>query len=524
MVEVKFPGVFIEEIPSGVHEIKGVPTSTAAFLGEVARGGIKPRLATSYNDYLHWFGGMAGPDKFMPDAVKGFFENGGQRLYICRITGGAAKPAEAVFGDFTVRAADPGSWGNRVWARIDDGTTKRPDGASAGFRLRLAYWDGNTEPFDPFTSEGTSKRPQPVQVEDFDDLTLDESSPDYFGKRVPFIDLGKGSENQGPESSALGMLVRHAGVAATQRPGNGSLRLAGGTDDDHAPGPDDYRGEPNASRSEAQGLAALESKLYRDVALVYAPAASTAIAAQIIAHCERQRFRFAVIDGQMGQSVMALHPRSDLGADTGHAAFYYPWIAVSEPGAGAPRLVPPGGHCAGLYARMDTERGVFKAPAGEPLRGAVEVEFDISGRTQDDLNARGVNIIRHFPDRGIVVWGAHTLSSDPLWKYVNVRRLLIFLENSIDQGTQWVVFEPNNPRLWARVTDSIQRFLRAQWRSGALTGTTQNQAFFVRCDRTVMTEDDILNGRLVCEIGVAPVRPAEFIILRIFQSTAVTKA
>jgi len=228
MPEFLHPGVFVEEIKTGAHPIEGVPTSTAAFLGETERGSLKPRLVTSYRDYLYWFGGVFGPDKFIPYAVKGFFENGGNRLYICRVVGAAAKPAQAIFGDFAVRTAGPGSSGNRIWARIEDGTTKKPDGASVGFRLRLAYWIGNAEPFDPFTPEGQSKSPQPDQVEDFDDLTLDENSTGYFGKRVPFIDLATGNDNRGPETSALGLLVRSASVAPTVRPANGSQRLADG--------------------------------------------------------------------------------------------------------------------------------------------------------------------------------------------------------------------------------------------------------------------------------------------------------
>jgi phage tail sheath protein FI len=174
----------------------------------------------------------------------------------------------------------------------------------------------------------------------------------------------------------------------------------------------------------------------------------------------------------------------------------------------------------GVYARSDAERGVFKAPANEILRGALDLEFDIDDNTQDNLNPKGVNVTRNFPGRGIRVWGARTIASNALWKYVSVRRLFIFLERSIYEGTQWVVFEPNDDRLWARVIDTIRLFLRAQWRLGALFGRTEQEAFFITCDRTTMTQDDILNGRLICEIGIAPVRPAEFVIFRIFQNTA----
>jgi phage tail sheath protein FI len=419
-----------------------------------------------------------------------------------------------------VQAAGPGSSGNRVWVRIEDGISKKPDGTSVGFRLRLACWNGNVEPFDPFTPEGQARTPRPAQFEDFEDLTVDENSPGYFGKRVPFIDLGQDNTILGPDSSALGILVRHAGAAANARPVDGSAALTDGADDSHAAGADDYRGIPNVSGMDMQGLAALELAPYREVAIVYAPNVSNDIAVQIIAHCERLRYRFAVVDCRQGQNdAAAMNPRTYLGG-TSYAAFYYPWISVPEMGAGVPKSIPPGGHCVGLYARIDRERGVFKPPAAEALRGVLDLEFEISNETQDDLNPKGVNAIRRFPDRGIQVWGARTLSSDAEWQYVSIRRLLIFLERSITEGTQWVVFEPNDVRLWAQVTDSIQLFLLNQWRAGALMGQTAKDAFFVRCNPTTMTQDDILNGRLICEIGIAPVRPAEFVIFRIFQQTA----
>lgn len=522
MPEYLHPGVYIEEIERGPRPIEGVPTSTAAFLGEAERGSIKPRMVTSFKEYQRWFGNVFGPDKFLPYTVNGFFENGGKRVFICRLVGEAATTAQGAYGDFFVRAAGPGGWGKRVWGKIEDSTTKKVDGSSVGFRLRLAYWSGNATPFDPFTPQGRLTLPLPSLTEDFDDLVLDESSPDYFAKRVPFTDLDKGNTNQGPESSALGMLVRNAGVAATVRPANGSQALAdGGVDDANPLGADDYAGDPKDARVETQGLAALELDPYRDVALVYAPDVSNDIAVKIITHCEKLRFRFAGLDCAKGQSsASALDPRTNIPSDSSYAAFYYPWIMTSDPSTGARKLIPPGGHTLGVYARTDSERGVFKAPANETLRGALDLEFDINDETQDQLNPRGVNVIRRFPNRGIRVWGARTITSNALWKYVSVRRLFIFLERSIYEGTQWVVFEPNDPGLWARVTDTIVLFLRGQWRLGALFGRTEEQAFFVTCDERTMTQDDILNGRLICEIGIAPVRPAEFVVFRIFQHTA----
>jgi phage tail sheath protein FI len=519
MPEYLHPGVYIEEIERGPRPIEGVPTSTAALLGEAERGSTTPRLVTSYKDYQRWFGDVFGPNKFLPYAASGFFENGGKRAFIARLVGDGATLASAVFGDFILRAAGPGLWGTRVKVKISDGTTKRQDGSSVGFRLQLAYWDREPVPdFDPFIERATL--PRPALIEDFDDLDTDESSPDFYGKRVPFIDLEKGETNQGAESSALGILVRNTGVAAGTRPGNGTQILGGGADDAAALGVDDFNGAPVPGARGTQGLSALELDPYREVALVYAPNVSTDIANAIVRHCERLRFRFAVIDSDKGQSSTTdLHPRDTI-TDSHYGAFYYPWIVTADPHSGARKLIPPGGHVLGVYARSDTERGVFKAPANEIVRGALALEYDINDNMQDDLNPKGVNVIRSFPGRGIRVWGARTITSNALWKYVSVRRLFIFLERSIYEGTQWVVFEPNDDKLWARVTDTIRLFLRTQWRLGALFGRTEQEAFFITCDRTTMSQDDILNGRLICEIGIAPVRPAEFVIFRIFQNTA----
>src|SRR5262245_7136259 len=213
MAEYLHPGVYIEEIERGPRPIEGVPTSTSALLGEAERGSITPRLVTSYKDYQRWFGNVFDDKKFLPHAANGYFENGGKRAFVCRLVGDGATTAEAVAGDFIVRAAGPGLWGTRVKVKISDGTTKKPDGTSVGFRVQLAYWSNEPVPgFDPFTDR--TQLPRPSYQEDFDDLETDESSPDFYGKRIPFVDLDKGETNQGPESSALGLLVRNAGVAA----------------------------------------------------------------------------------------------------------------------------------------------------------------------------------------------------------------------------------------------------------------------------------------------------------------------
>jgi Bacteriophage tail sheath protein len=520
MPEYLTPGVYIEEIERGPKPIEGVPTSTSAFLGETERGPIRPRLVTSFTEYNRWFGNVFKDARYMPHAVNGFFENGGKRLYVCRIVGDTVTTASRVFGDFTVSAAGPGAWGRNIWVKIENGSTKNQNGES-GFRMKLAYWStfpANFQPFDPFNPDNRNSLPRPQIIEDFDDLSVDPKSSNFYSKRM--IDS---STNQ-----TVSALVRldSALTAPTKpplSPPTGNVLDQNGSDDPNALGADDFDGKIAGGRDQVQGLAALELDPYRDVALVYAPRPfdnEADIVRKIIDHCEKMRFRFAAIDGAENDEPSGLDPRAKNKWDTSYAAFYAPWIVISNPLSGARQRVPPGGHVLGVYARTDTERGVFKAPANEIVRGALDVRFEVNDNTQGVLNPQGVNVIRSFPARGIRVWGARTLSSDALWKYVSVRRLFIFLEHSIYDGTQWVVFEPNDDRLWARVKDTIRLFLRSQWRAGALFGRTEEEAFFITCDRTTMTQDDILNGRLICEIGIAPVRPAEFVIFRIFQNTA----
>jgi len=517
MPEYLTPGVYIEEIERGPRPIEGVPTSTAAFLGETERGPLRPRLVTSFSEYRRWFGDVFRDNRYLPLAVNGFFENGGQRVYICRIVGDGATTASGVFGDFTVTAVGPGEWGRHVSVHIRDSSTKGPNGP-VGFRLTLAYWPTlPSAPYDPIDPNNRRRIPRPSHVEDFDDLSIDPNSADFYTKRL--ID----ANTNAPISGLAAITPTTDTTNGPEQTGvDGRFLDQDGADDTNPLGDDDYKGLIAGNRMEISGIAALEQDPYRDVALVYAPfprANADAINRAVIDHCELQRYRFAVMDTAENAEPSDIDPRSGI-FETQYAATYSPWLRISDPISGARRVSPPGGHVLGVYARSDSERAVFKAPANETVRGALDLRFDIDERTQATMNPRGVNAIRRFPGRGIRVWGARTLSSNTLWKYVSVRRLFIFLERSIYEGTQWVVFEPNDERLWARVKDTIRLFLRSQWRQGAMIGETEDRAFFITCDRTTMTQDDILNGRLICEIGIAPVRPAEFVIFRIFQNTA----
>ncbi len=255
-----------------------------------------------------------------------------------------------------------------------------------------------------------------------------------------------------------------------------------------------------------------------DINLVCVPGVtSPAVVDAVLTHCENRKDRFAILDSP---EVIADGGVDKLGKprDSKYGAYYFPWIEVYDPEKGN-IFVPPSGHMAGIYARSDSERGVHKAPANEIVRGALGLRYSISRGEQDILNPKGINCIRDFSrrGRGIRIWGARTVSSDASWRYINVRRLFIMIEQSIEIGTQWVVFEPNDYTLWKKITRDIRAFLYRIWRTGALFGKTPEEAFYVKCDEETNPPEVIDAGQVITEIGICPVKPAEFVIFRIGQ-------
>lgn len=281
------------------------------------------------------------------------------------------------------------------------------------------------------------------------------------------------------------------------------------------------------------GLLAFEA--VDDISIVAAPgaasgwgaaantvAASTqAINSEVVTHCERMQYRTAALDTPAGLLPGDALDFRNLGSST-HAALYYPWITVAHPVDGSRINVPPAPFMTGIWARSDNARGVIKAPANEPVRSALDLEIRLNKPQQELLNPQGVNCVRYFPGSGFLVWGARTISDDPEWKYLNLRRYFNYVEKSVDEGTQWCVFEINGPALWAAVRHTVEGFLLNEWRSGALLGSKPEHGFFVRCDASTMTSDDLDQGRLICVVGIAAARPAEFVIFRISQLTATT--
>jgi phage tail sheath protein FI len=307
------------------------------------------------------------------------------------------------------------------------------------------------------------------------------------------------------------------------------LLLEGGSDGNR-PASADYVGAAPQDTTRKTGLMALED--IEDISIIAAPGSTYQSATgrnydldiranlnALISHAERMKYRIAVLDATNGLSIQGVRSQRAK-IDSKYAAFYYPWVRIVDPITGKEADVPPSGHVCGIYARNDVERAVYKAPANEVVHLAVGFEQTLNKAQQDVLNPEGINCFRFFEGRGYRLWGARTASSDPEWRYVNLRRYFIYLEHSIDKGTQWAVFEPNGDLLWANVRRTIEDFLLNEWQMGALLGDKPEKAFFVRCDRSTMTQNDLDNGRLVCTIGVAPLRPAEFVIFRIGQWTS----
>ena len=366
------------------------------------------------------------------------------------------------------------------------------------------------------------------------DLALSRSDPRWIGAILSEHPTSRADRLQNPIGLRFGTDVSaadlHGAVTAlTALPGDSDGRrfvdLAGGAD-----GSAPLAGSETNAGSYIAAFATLSG--LEDISIVAAPgssayAESQAIGNALIAHAERRRaYRIAVLDSlpnQLPGEVRTARGR----IDSKYAALYYPWVIVPNPLTRPGRdnipkeiALPPSGFVCGVYARNDVERGVYKAPANEIVRGALRFEIDVNFAQQEMLNPIGVNCLRYLSGRGYRIWGARLASSDPEWKYVSDRRYFNYLEASIDRGTQWAVFEPNGERLWANIRQTITDFLYSEWKGGALLGASPEEAFFVRCDRTTMTQNDHDKGRLVCLVGVAIIRPAEFVIFRIGQKTA----
>ncbi|MEU3401092.1 phage tail sheath family protein [Streptomyces filamentosus] len=508
------PGVYVEEVQSGSRPIEGVGTSVAAFVGFAQRGPFdEPTLVTNWSQFVSRFGDFV-EGTYLAASVYGFFANGGGTCYVVRVDDGTASaPAAAVgegVGPRAVEAAGPTAIGAYS-------VVARP-GVTGTITVEIADVEGDDPPSDAFRL--IVKR-NGKAVETYPSVTTKRSKENVATRvnaasaLVEITEPGTGAAPARPEAQTVTL------APAPPAPAGGPLT------------PEVYVGDADR-RSGLGGLEAVE-----DVTTVAVPDLMSAyerglldldgvLAVQqgLIAHCELMGDRVAVLDPPPGLSPqeVAVWRSERAGYDSKYAALYYPWIDVADPSTGRVSPVPPSGHVAGIWARNDDQRGVHKAPANEVVRGAVSLRTQLTKGEHDRLNPIGVNCIRAFPGRGIRVWGARTLASDPAWRYLNVRRLFNYLEESILAGTQWVVFEPNDDALWARIRRTVSAFLVNEWRKGALFGLTPDEAFYVKCDRETNPPESVDSGHVVCEIGVAPVRPAEFVVFRLSQLTSGTGA
>ncbi|MER6736026.1 phage tail sheath family protein [Streptomyces puniciscabiei] len=502
------PGVYVEEVQSGARPIEGVGTAVAAFVGFTQSGPVhEPTLVTNWDQYTQLFGGFT-EGTYLAHAVYGYFSNGGGAAYVVRIGGSAdgAAPSGGGQGPRDAPAAQPLTLGGFQ-------ITARP--GTSGVSVEIADADGENPPEDRFKLLVR----QGEQVVETYDVSTRKNVKGYVVTQLRASKLVEVTEQRDATQT------RPAGqtVAVPDAPASPAAPVSGAVS---RIDPAEYVGDASART----GFAGLES--IDEITMVAVPDLMGAyqrgdidaegvrtVQLAVISHCEQMGDRVAVLDSPPGLTAQQVrHWRNEeAGYDSRYATLYYPWVRVFDPAAGRNTTVPPSGHIAGVWARSDAERGVHKAPANEVIRGAVDLEVRLSKGEQDLLNPIGVNCLRAFPGRGIRIWGARTLSSDPAWRYLNVRRLFNYLEESILLGTQWVVFEPNDDRLWSSIRRNVTAFLTEEWRRGALFGRTAEEAFYVKCDRENNPQTSIDQGRVVCEIGVCPVKPAEFVVFRLAQ-------
>lgn len=576
MAEYLSPGVYVEEFESGGKPMEAVGTSTAGFVGLAARGPVEgvPQLVTNFADFKRKYGGYLsenefGEYRFLAYAVEHFFVNGGSRCFVMRVAPSDAKCAEgsAPAGkDAVVRLAakNPGIWGDdirvmitpsskgktQILEVIEDGDVKKyrvKNGASFQPGDIVVYTDKTTSIYNKvvksqdnvitfqevFSDDVVDRNLLPVKtistcefnlevkyddvVELYENVSFNIESANYLDKKVAKSELitanylGDGVALEPPFQTLLGADADDIGIITVSLAGgsNGSISSISAAD---------FIGVDNGAGKRT----GIQSFVDNDVVSIMAVPGVTDpnVQLMLVAHCENLASRFAVLDmPRDAKKVQDILAHRDV-FDTNYAALYHPWLEIFDPLDKKNIAMPPSGSIMGIYARSDNTRGVHKAPANEVVRACVGLDCQFNKGEQDILNPKGVNLIRSFPGQGIRVWGARTATSNPSWKYINVRRLFIFIEETIKANTSWAVFEPNDETLWVRVKRTISVFLNGLWRAGSLAGSTPEEAFFVNIGRETMSQDDIDNGRLICVIGVAPVKPAEFVIFRISQKTS----
>lgn len=555
--------------------MEGVSTSTAGFIGLAERGPAEgvPQLVTNSADFRRIYGGYLsenefGEYRFLAYAVDQFFLNGGSRCFVSRVAPGDARcsvgfaPSEEE-ALLRFEAKNPGMWGDDiriVAAPASKAKTQILEILETNGGKRYVVKNGSgflagdviayTDPEQPdvvynkviksqdniltlekeLGADAVDKGLLPARVlttcefsleisyrditEVYENLSFNINSPNYVEKKTAKSDLVQARCVKAPEEGVFPFeAIAGKGTAVA------TVAMAGGSNGSVSSiTAADFIGEDFGAGKRTGIQSFLDNDM---VSLMAVPGVTDPnVQLMLVAHCENLASRFAVLDmPKDAKKVQDLISHRDI-FDSNYAALYHPWLSVFDPLDKKNIAIPPSGSILGIYARSDNTRGVHKAPANEVVRGCVGLDCQFNTGEQDILNPKGINLIRSFPGQGIRVWGARTATSNASWKYINVRRLFIFIEESIKANTSWAVFEPNDEVLWVRVQRTISVFLNGLWRGGSLAGTTPEEAFFVNIGRDTMSQDDIDNGRLICVIGVAPVKPAEFVIFRISQKTA----
>jgi uncharacterized protein len=511
-IQPTYPGVYIQEVSSGVRTISGVSTSTAAFFGRTLKGPVNKAVrCTSFLDFLRNFGD-AHAKSDLKNSVKQFFDNGGGDCYVVRLAVGAAKAefklqngAGTPKNILSIKAKSEGAWGNNIRLDVvmDTSTTTNPDGL---FSLKVSEVQGTT-----------TVNSEPTYVQ----LSMNPASPRYVVNYVT-------------QNSSL-VDVAYIGTAAitTFNPAAGpqttaaSVALTGGADETVPVTVTEYQGNELTHT----GFFALDKVDLFNLMIIpsdgdISDASYKTIIDSGSIYCEKKR-AFLLADSPSawltGEKVVADATAVNTfrtGLIKTHSAVFFPRVKFSD--AGIVKTIGPSGMIAGLMARTDSQRGVWKAPAGieADLRGGVDVELNMTDNENGVLNKLGVNCIRKFPN-GIINWGARTLDgSDDFgseWKYIPIRRLALFIEESLFRGTKWVVFEPNDEPLWAKIRMNVGAFMMSLFRQGAFQGSTPDKAFFVKCDGDTTTANDRNLGIVNIQVGFAPLKPAEFVIITIQQ-------
>jgi Bacteriophage tail sheath protein len=481
-----YPGVYIEEIPSGVRTITGVATSIALFIGWAPRGANdRATRLTSFADYERQFGGL-DRRSLLGYAVKAFYDNGGSDCYVIRINASNADTAAASIGDLDITASSPGAWANDYRVKL----TQRSDDATR-FKLEVLFHPGND-----------------AVVESFENLSMTANDSRFVEAVV---------------NSRSAIITTTAGSATT--PSDGTVDLddtTSGTDGDElAPGDTDFL----TALTALFGVGTVTDRI--DLFnIVCVPGLTDGTTIQALQKSCHDRRAFLVVDPDEDETVANIPTTLSgiMSADAMNSALFFPWIVAPDPlQQGAPTKFPPCGYVAGVFARTDSTRGVWKAPAGSDagVNGASGLALTMSDSENGQLNPKGINCLRTLPVFGSVVWGARTLHGDndraSEWKYIPVRRMALFLEESLYRGTKWVVFEPNDEPLWAQIRLNIGAFLQNLFRQGAFQGTSPREAYFVKCDKETTTQTDINLGIVNIIVGFAPLKPAEFVVIKLQQ-------